>query len=339
MQPEGQLQRLWRTSGAVKWTVAALLLVLLFNYFFTAGFFSIEIKEGRLYGSLVDIAERAVPVLLLTLGMSLVIATGGIDLSVGAVMAISGASAALLVNQQSGWNFGVILLISLMTGLVAGLWNGVLVAFLQLQPIVATLILMVAGRGIAQLLTDGQIITFDHAVFNFLGSGYLLGLPFAVLLVCLCYILTSLFLRQTAAGLFIEATGDNPVASWYAGLKIKQIKLMVYGFSGFCAALAGLIAASDIKAADSNNVGAWLELDAILAVVLGGAALTGGRFHLLGAFLGAVLIQTVTTTILTRAVPVQLTYVVKALVIIIVCLAQSEELRRIIRLPYQRKTQ
>jgi galactofuranose transport system permease protein len=300
--------------------------VLVLNWFFTPGFFRLLVKDGHLYGSLVDIVDRAAPVMLLSLGMSLVIATGGVDLSVGAIIAIIGSLAAKLVVELH-YSFPVVLLLGLACGAALGLWNGALVSFLRVQPIVATLILMVAGRGIAQLLTNGQIITFEDPSFAYFGSGFFLGLPFTYTIVALSACVIYLLVRKTALGLFIEAVGDNETGSSYSGVNTRFIKCFAYGASGFFAGLAGFIVASDIKAADANNAGLYIELDAILAVVLGGTALTGGRFFLLNSLAGAVLIQTLTTTILTRGVPVEFTLVVKALMIVAVCLAQSEQFR------------
>ncbi|HTD68492.1 MAG TPA: ABC transporter permease, partial [Candidatus Limnocylindria bacterium] len=140
--------------------------------------------------------------------------------------------------------------------------------------------------------------------------------------------LLSLLKARTALGLFIECTGDNETASHYSGVNTRLVKLLAYAACAFCAGLAGLIVTTDIKAADVNNAGLWLELDAILATVIGGTALTGGRFFLTGSLIGAVIIQTLTTTILTRGVAVELTLVVKAVVVILVCLLQSEAFRK-----------
>src|SRR5262249_51349658 len=175
--------------------------------------------------------------------------------------------------------------------------------------------------------TNGQIITFENPAFVYLGSGFFAGLPFTCTLVAVCAILTYILVRKTALGLFIEAVGDNETGSRYAGINTRFIKCFAYAMGGFFAALAGLIVASDIKAADANNAGLYIELDAILAVVLGGTALTGGRFYLLNSLVGALLIQTLTTTILTRGVPLEFTLVVKAMMILMVCLAQSEQFR------------
>lgn len=321
-----------------KWPLLALALVLVFNAIFTTGFFHLEMKNDRLYGSLVDILNRAAPTMLLALGMTLVIATGGVDLSVGSVMAIAGAAAALMLTKTTQ-SVPVIITASLGIALFFGLWNGILVGFFKITPIVATLILMVSGRGIAQLLTDGQIITFDNKSFEFIGRGTFIALPFTITLVLIVYLLLELFTKRTAAGLFIESTGDNEKASQYAGVNTKFVKLLAYAICSLLAGLAGLIVTTDIKAADSNNAGLWLELDAILATVIGGTALTGGRFYLAGSLIGAILIQALTTTILTRGVPVQWTLVVKAVVIIIVCLMQSEAFRKSLAARFSRAPQ
>jgi ribose/xylose/arabinose/galactoside ABC-type transport system permease subunit len=313
-------------GGTLLWPLAALALLVIFNLAFTPGFFHIEIKEGRLFGSLIDILNRGAPVMLLAIGMSLVIATAGVDLSVGAVIAIAGAAAVLLITSTSVPVIAAVV-IALAVSIAAGTWNGVLVAYIGIQPIVATLILMVAGRGVAQLLTNGQILTLENRPFEFIGSGYLAHLPFPIIIVAIVFVAAALLTRRTALGLFIESVGNNETAARYSGINARLVKTMVYAVSGFCAGVAGLILASDIKAADANNAGLWLELDAILAVVIGGTSLAGGRFSLLGSIIGALIIQTLTTTILSRGVAVEFTLVVKAIVVLAVCLLQSEAFR------------
>ena len=321
------------------WPVVALALLLAYNLIVNPSFFRVQVLNGHLYGSLIDILNRGSPVMLLSLGMTLVIATGGVDLSVGAVMAIAGAAAAEMINRQTvGFpplfhfveipvTFPLVIAVSLGVSLLAGMWNGALVAAFKIQPIVATLILMVAGRGIAQLITGGQYTSFTDAKLVYVGNGHFLGLPFPVTIVAVMFLITALLTRKTALGLFIESVGDNEKATYYAGISSRGVKFMAYTFTGFCAGLAGLIAASNIKCADSNHAGLFLELDAIVAVVVGGTALTGGRCYLLGSIIGALLMQTLTTTMYMADVSPYVMPVPKALVIVAVCLIQSPVFR------------
>ncbi len=387
----------------VLWPFVALVTILLFNLFFTPGFFGVEIRtsfeiterslenlesvmpaevfknlsklknqdytdeknffemvadtigqneldmyhadilkhvhrERRLFGSLIDILNRAAPTMLLTIGMTLVYASGGIDLSVGSVLAISGALAAYLIRPAyaSGvleypdppTSILLVITLPLAVAVLAGLWNGFLVAYVGVQPIIATLILMVAGRGIAQLIIKGQIVIFIHEGFEFVGGGFMGGLPFPVILVILMLIAVYLLTRKTALGMFIEAVGANPKASRFMGLRARQITLMLYMLSGLCAGIAGLVICSDIRGADANNAGLFYELDAIASVIIGGT-IWGGRFTLAGSMIGALIIQSLTTTILTRGIPPEVTLVYKAAVIILVALIQSENFRRL----------
>jgi ribose/xylose/arabinose/galactoside ABC-type transport system permease subunit len=313
-------------GGGLVWALLGLLTLLAYDFVFVDGFFRLEIRDGHLYGTLIDILNQGSKTMLLALGMTLVIATGGVDLSVGSLMAISGALAAVLVTQTE-LSLAFIVPIALAATVLLGAFNGMLVSVAGIQPIVATLILMVGGRGIAMLITGGQIVTFEHAGFVYLGNGHFLGVPFTLTLVLLMLVTANLLMRRTACGLFVEAVGDNETASRFSGVSTKAVKLSVYGFSGLAAGLAGLIAASNIKAADSSRVGEMMELDAIFAVVVGGTALTGGRFNLLGSVIGALLIQTLTTTMITQGVPPAIAPVPKAIVIVAVCLLQSGKFR------------
>ena len=293
--------------------LGALALLLLINWIIFPPFFNLSLVDGRLTGSVVDVLNRAAPVALLALGMAAVIATRGIDLSVGAVMAISGAVAATLVDSGSAW--WVAVLAALAAGLAGGLWNGFLVAVLGIQPIVATLILMVAGRGIAQLITAGQITTFTDPDLAALGSGVLLGIPVPILIVAAVAGLLIAAVRTTALGLFIEAIGTNPRASYLVGIRTRALLLSVYAISGVTAAIAGVVVAADIRGADANNAGLWLELDAILAVVLGGASLLGGRLSFALTLIGAVTLQALKTGILLAGFPPEFNLVVMAAVV------------------------
>ncbi|QND54852.1 ABC transporter permease (plasmid) [Phyllobacterium sp. 628] len=299
----------------------SLLIILFLNYLAFPGFFEIRLQDGRLFGSLIDVLNRGAPVIILAIGMTAVIASRGVDLSVGAVMAVSGALAATMT--VSGYPLPIVILTALGAGLVCGLWNGLLVAYFDLQPIVATLILMVAGRGVAQLITEGSIVTFNEPGLIYFGTGSFAGIPMPILIAALLLVAAIAVVRRTALGLLIESIGVNRSASSYAGLNSKMLLLVIYGFCGFCAALAGIIIAADIRGADANNAGLWLELDAILAVVIGGTSLFGGRFSILMSALGAIIIQAMNTGILLSGFPPEYNLILKALVIIVILLAQS----------------
>jgi len=320
------------------WPVVTLLLLLALNAAFNPTFLHVEWRDGHLYGSLVDILNRAAPLVLVALGMTLVIATRGIDISVGAVVAIAAALAAALIGGSlvvkdgaaadvSRFPMWLAIAAALGAALACGLWNGLLVARIGMQPIIATLILMVAGRGIAQLITEGQIITVYYTPYFFIGGGYLLGLPFALFIAAAVFAVLYLAVTRSALGLFIQSIGINPAAARLAGVKARRLTVGVYMLCAFCAGLAGLIISSNVKSADGNNAGQLLELDAILAVTLGGTSLTGGRFSLLGSVIGALIIQTLTYAIYSLGVPPEINLVVKAVVVFAVMLLQSPEFR------------
>jgi len=322
--------------------ILALLLILLFDAIFIPGFFRIQVRDNDLYGRVIDIMRNASTVMVLAIGMTLVIATGGIDLSVGAVMAIAASVAAIMMNPTiigvqlppnlmkfiNDPNFTYsplweVILVTLIVAIVCGLWNGVLVAYMDIQAMVATLILMIAGRGIAQLITNGVRIQIFYEPYAFIGQGWIL-LPFSLYIVAILFAITWLITRKTAIGMFIESVGINPKASHYSGINEKRIKLLVYTFSGLCAGIAGLIASSNIKTSDAYNIGKTIELDAILAVVIGGTAMTGGRFSLPASLIGALVIQAITTTMYALGVPAFALQAIKGLVVVLVILLYSE---------------
>jgi simple sugar transport system permease protein len=210
------------------------------------------------------------------------------------------------------------------------MWNGMLVAYVGMQPIIATLIVFVAGRGVAQLITKGQIITIYFRPYYYVGNGFLLGLPFSYFLVAALLLAFALLTRKTALGLFIESVGVNPTASRFAGVRSRMITFWCYAMCALCAGVSGLIVTANVKSADGNNAGLLFELDAILAVVLGGTSLNGGRFTLLGSIVGALIIQTLTTTIYSIGVPPEINLVVKALVVVVVSVLQSDRIRNML---------
>ena len=327
------------------WPLAALAVILVFDAIFIPEFFRIRIQDGHLYGNLIDVLNNGAPLMVVAIGMTMVIATGGVDLSVGAVIAISAAMGAVLINPALGDKLisndvltrdatntplPIIVVVSLLAGTLCGLWNGLLVSRARIQPMIATLILMVAGRGIAQLITNGQIITIYYTPYFWFGNGFLFGLPVSIYIVALVFGVAWLGVRKTALGLFIEAVGINPRSAYYAGISEKNIKLLAYTFCGFCSALAGLILSSYVHSADGNNNGLNYELDAILAVVLGGTLMSGGRFSLLGSILGAVVIWTFTLSMYSLGVPDKALLAGRAVLVLIVILLYSDQSRRIV---------
>ena len=309
------------------WPVIALIALLATNVIKSPGFLSVRVHDGHLFGSLIDILRNGAPIVLVALGMTLVIATRGIDLSVGAVVAISGAFALSIIGDAPDPNdLGVVLgavAASIIFAIVLGSWNGLLVSVFGIQPIIATLILMTAGRGIAMLITEGQILTVSSAPYKVIGGGYWLALPASIIIAGVMFALVAVLTRKTALGMLIESVGINPEASRLAGVSARVIIWTVYAFSAVCAAIAGLMISSNVTAADANSAGLWIEMDAILAVVLGGTSLAGGRYSLTGTLIGAFVIQTLTTTVYSIGIAPEITLVFKALVVIAVCLLQS----------------
>ena len=323
------------------WPICTLLALWIFSAVFNHSFMSIHWQQGHFNGGLIDIMNHAAPLILTSLGMTLVIAVRGLDISVGAVAAIAAAVAALMIGGDLSPNtahhsLALAIVAALCVALLCGLWNGLLVTKAAMQPIIATLILMVAGRGVAQLLCDGQIITVYYTPYFFIGNGFILGLPFAVLLALLLAVLLYFLLTRTALDLFIRAIGSNPVAARVAGIRTTPVILCAYVFCGLMAGIAGLIISSNVKSADANHVGDLLELDAILAVTLGGSSLSGGRYTLTGSLIGALIIQTLTSMIYSLGVPPEVNLVIKAVLVFTVMLLQSGEFRNRIRQLFMR---
>lgn len=338
-----KINSLFSSNPRAVWTILALIIILIANRIISPNFFSIRLVNGRLIGSLINILDGAAPIMLLAVGMTLVIATKGVDLSVGAVMAICAAVAVVLIRRNENGDSSIfytpafVILIALGVGALCGLWNGILIAFLDLQPIIATLILMVAGRGIAQMITKGQSPTFTNEPLAFVGRGVIFGVPFPIYLSLAVFIAVYFLVRWTSLGLFIESVGINARASYYSGINARLVKVFVYMLSGVCAAIAGLIVAGEVKSADPHTAGQWSELDAILAVVIGGTTLNGGRFHLWLAVIGVLIIQSLLNGLYVSELHPTANLVVKAVVVLLVLLLQSEDFRKFVMQPVRRR--
>lgn len=311
--------------------VFCLVLVLLVNVITTPDFFAISLRDGVLYGYIIDIINRASELVILALGMTLVIsASAGTDISVGAIMAVSAAVCCNMLTggERAATAYANPLLLGFLAALavsvVIGCFNGFLVSKLNIQPMVATLIMFTAGRGIAQLITDGQITYVRVDSYKTLGSSFAgvpVPTPFIVAIIMVA--LTSLLLKKTALGMYIQSVGINKKASRLVGIKSTMIIFLTYAFCGLCAGLSGLIASSRIYSADANNIGLNMELDAILAVAIGGNSLGGGKFSIAGSVIGAYTIQALTTTLYAMHVSSDQVPVYKAAVVVIIVALQS----------------
>lgn len=250
-------------------------------------------------------------------------------------MAVSGAAALTIIdNSGDANNLGTVMVavvVALLVSLLLGVWNGFLVSALGIQPIIATLVLMLAGRGVALLITEGFITTVNSTPFEYISTGYLLLLPFAFFIWVAAVAAVAVTERRTALGVLTEAVGINPEASRLAGVRSRGIIWSAYAASAVLSGIAGIIYASNIKAADANAAGQFIELYAILAVVLGGTSLMGGKFSIAGTVVGVLTIQTLDSTILFLGVPSAQSPVFFAIVVIVVVVIQSPRLHRVVR--------
>ncbi len=258
-------------------------------------------------------------VIIVSLGMALVIGTGGVDLSVGATMAVASAVLAKVVAPGTGYGRSIVVAVvaAVLAGLLVGIFNGVVVAVVGVQPIVATLGLLVAGRGIALVITGGALVELFVPFFRVVRLGKLFGIPYVILAG-----LTALAVRRTGFGYRLLAIGGNRRASVLAGLPVRRTLVTVYAISGTLAAVAGVIATARLRASDPSYIGLLIELTAITSVVVGGTPLSGGRVRILGTVAGAVLIQLLETTLVSHDVPDSVARMVEALIIIAAVLVQ-----------------
>jgi ribose/xylose/arabinose/galactoside ABC-type transport system permease subunit len=297
--------------------LVALILLVLFNLIFTPSFLSLQTLNVNL--------TQITTIVIVGVGMTLVIATVGIDLSVGALMAIAGTLAPLIyLNFPSPLGMVASFCIPLLVTAGCGCFNAWLVTYFRIQPIVATLVLFIAGRGIAQVMTNGNLLPFDSQGFSLLGKGYVLGIPIQVLLMVAIVLLASWTMRRTIFGSYVLAIGSNERAAWLTGIPSVRITFVVYSICGALAGLAGMITVSINSASDANQNGLGMELDAIAAVAVGGTLLTGGRARIFGTLLGAMIIQLMRYTLLAHGVPDAAAMVFKAIIIVIAVWVQRK---------------
>ncbi|MCW3493433.1 ABC transporter permease [Microbacterium sp. SSM24] len=315
------------------WAIVGIALLLLINSIKNPAYLAVSVNPttGMLTGNVLDILRVSAPIIMIALGMTFVIATGGIDLSVGSMMAVGGAVAMeTLSNLEGSSPVGAMLTaigLALALAIVLGAINGFLVSVVGLQPFITTLIMMLAARGIARVITGGQNTNATNEPFRLLANGQILGIPTSFVLAIAIVVLIALAMRRTALGLMIESIGINPHASRLAGIRPKPILLGVYVLSAALAAVGGLFSVSEVMTVSVGGTGNLMELDAILAVVIGGTSLAGGKFSIVGSTVGALLIATLNKTVLFLGIPAAATPAFKALVIIVLVLLQSERVR------------
>jgi ribose/xylose/arabinose/galactoside ABC-type transport system permease subunit len=290
----------------------ALVVLVLINVIITPNFLTGDNLRTQLV--------QVVPVLVVALGMALVIGTEGIDLSVGSVMAI----AAALLPLYLGYGVVASILVCLVAGAVAGLLNGSLVTFAGVQPIVATLALLVGGRGLALVIANGQLKQLYNPDLLALGTSSVLGIPLTVLVAVVLVIIVALLVERTTFGRQLVAVGGNRRAAEFAGLPVRRTLLTVYMLSGVFAAIAGVLASARLTASDPSSLGLLIELSAITAVVVGGTPLTGGRVRVIGTVAGALLMQLIAATLIKHDVPASVTQMLEAALIASAVLVQRE---------------
>ncbi|WP_169983193.1 ABC transporter permease [Microbispora sp. H10836] len=306
--PPGRRVLAWAQEYGV---YAAVGVLLLFNVLFTPHF--LDVANFRT--QLVQVA----PIVIVSLGMALVIGTQGIDLSVGSVMAL----AAALVALYLGYGAWPALLAALAGGAVAGTAGGALVAYVGVQPIVATLALLVGVRGLANVLVP-QLVEFRNPDLIALGSSSLSGVPVIVVIAAVLTLLMAFLVRRTTFGRQVVAIGGNRAASELSGLPVRRVLLLVYVISGVLAALAGVLATARLQASDPTSLGLFIELSAITAVVVGGTPLSGGRIRVLSTVMGALLMQLLSATLIKHNLPQSWTQIVQAVIILAAVYATRE---------------
>ena len=295
--------------------------------------FRIYILNDMVNGRMINILIRGSEVAILSIGMTLVVsASAGTDISVGSVMSLSASFCVMLIagfgvsSVSSPDEFAMPMVVgllgALLMGVLCGAFNGTLVAYLNIQPMVATLILWSAGRAIGLLLCNNLIVYIRVPEFGLFG-GYVGPIPTPIIIAAACILVVTVLLKKTALGMYIQSVGINKKASRIAGLNSQRIIFLCYVLCGLCAGIAGIVASSRITSADSNNIGLDMEMDAILAVALGGNSLAGGRFNLAGSIIGAYTIQAITTTMYNLGVSSAVNPVFKAVIVILIVAVQA----------------
>jgi galactofuranose transport system permease protein len=290
----------------------ALALLVVFNLAFTPNFATVANLRLQLI--------QVVPIAIVALGMALVVATEGIDLSVGSVMAL----AAAVIPLYLGYGPWPAIAMAIVVGTLVGTLTGGLVALFGIQPIIATLGVLVAGRAVALVLADGRLVEIFDPTLQALGNGSILGVPITVLVVLVVAVLVIVAVRRSIFGRRLVAIGGNRSAAVLAGLPVRRTLLAVYIVSGMLAALAGVVNTARLGASDPSFTGLLIELSAITAVVVGGTPLSGGRIRVVGTLAGAVLMQLIAATVIQHNLPDSLSRMIQAGIIVVAVYVQRD---------------
>jgi ribose/xylose/arabinose/galactoside ABC-type transport system permease subunit len=306
----------WTTWGQRYGALAALVVLFVYNAAETPFFLT---RSSLLFVLL----RQAAPIAIVAVGMAIVIGTGGIDLSVGSVMAIAGQVGATLVLHDHPFLLAIVA--ALLVSALCGLFNGTLVARFGVQPIIATLILFIAGRGIAQLISGGELQPLSKPDFQWVGLGRPFAVPAQVIIAFIVALVAWLVMRLTVYGRHVLAVGGNEAASRLAGVPAARVKLLAYVTCSVLAGLVGLISVSATYASDANNTGVGMELDAIAAVAVAGTPLTGGRVTIWGAVVGAVMLKLLQNTLIAHGITKEVAQMIEGAVIVAALWLQRHE--------------
>ncbi len=298
-----------------KYATPVLLVILIsFNVVFTPNFANIN--------TMWNILIQMTTILLTALGMTLVIASGGIDISVGSVMAIS----SIISAKSLGLGVLPAILVGLLVAAVCGLFIGLIIAKFKIQPIIVTLPMMIGIRGIAQVTNDSQLLNFDSPAYSFIGTYKFAGnIPVQVLIMIIAVAVVYFISNKMAFGRYVQAMGDNYRASRLTGINTFLVIIGIYVISSALAGFAGIIETARLSAADANAIGKLMELDAIAAVAVGGTPMTGGRPNVIGTVFGVLIIQIITVAVNMNNIPYTYSLVVKAIVIILALWARRNK--------------
>ena len=290
----------------------ALAALLAFNLIFTPHFASVPNLRLQLI--------QVVPIAIVALGMALVVATKGIDLSVGSIMALSAAVLPLYL----GYGPWAAIVVAVVVGGLMGAVNGTLVAVFGIQPIIATLGLLVAGRALALVVADGRLVEIFDPTMSLVGNGTVSGVPVTLILTAALTVIIVVLVRRSTFGRRLVAIGGNRTAATLAGLPVRRTLLAVYILCGLLAGLAGVVNTARLGASDPSFVGLLIELSAITAVVIGGTPLAGGQVRVIGTLMGALLMQLITATIIQHDLPDSLARMIQAVIIVIAVYVQRD---------------